>query len=58
MHECPDCKRECECDCDDDADDCTHFLMDACGGVQSRDDTELRIIGSDDYELGGEAGDA
>lgn len=51
MHFCPDCLRACFCEGGDvHEDDCSHFTEDECKGVQGRSDSELRIIGSRDYD--------
>lgn len=54
MHVCPDCKQMCLCDCVDREYDCTHFQNRdgvVCKSDDSgRSDSELRIIGSRDYD--------
>lgn len=47
-HECPDCNRPCSCDCSDPDEDCIHFQQ--CRKCAPRSDSELRLIGSRDYD--------
>lgn len=58
MHLCPECELPCFCDCTKDPydsfEECTHYLRDDCIPIER--DSELRIVGSEGYELGGEGG--